>query len=417
MTSPPCLRTSLLPCPVEDFEKRQPASQDTAPLEARATSLANGEIPDADTMPAVDDHGIHDTDGLSSEAEHDGTGVDPVLLDIFESEAETHLQTLREFLESAGDKASVAYTDNLSRALHTLKGSAHTAGIAPIAAVITPLERFVKESRAQNKRANQEIITLIAEACEFLTQGLRQLRQDPQAPLAGTDAYLERLSDITTATLRSHASVDDESPRQQSAPQLVQLFLNEGLDILLDADHILDEWAADPGQTTAVEKLRTELHQLTNGAQEAGLADVAGLSDALGQIYERAGSPGFTPDEGFFTTVRAAHEQLINMIDQRTESGDELIAELDALSIGLTESGEPQPDAFEQEFTGDLEEIDLSFDMEEESLPTVDSEQPPLVETDEDMDQELAEIFLEERPDKQLILCTTGVTTPTTSTC
>jgi len=396
--------TAALPALVEDFEKRQPASQDTAPLEARATSLANGEIPDADTMPAVDDHGMHDTEELSSEAEHDGTGVDPVLLDIFESEAETHLQTLREFLESAGDKASVAYTDDLSRALHTLKGSAHTAGIDPIAAVITPLERFVKESRAQNKRANQEIITLIADACEFLTQGLRQLRQDPQAPLAGTDAYLERLSDITTATLRSHASVDDESPRQQSAPQLVQLFLNEGLDILLDADRILDEWAADPEQTTAVEKLRTELHQLTNGAQEAGLADVAGLSDALGQIYECAGSPGFTPDAGFFTTVRAAHEQLINMMDQvaaglATESGDELIAELDALSIDLTESGEPEPDAFEQEFTGDLEEIDLSFDMEEESPPAEDNGQPPLVETDEDMDQELAEIFLEEARD------------------
>ncbi|WP_297792763.1 Hpt domain-containing protein [uncultured Marinobacter sp.] len=397
--------TAALPPLVEDFEKQRPASQDPAPLEARANSLANGEIPDADTMPAFDAQAADTTDTFAIEEEHNDTGVDPVLLDIFESEAETHLQTLREFLGTAGDKASVAYTDDLSRALHTLKGSAHTAGIAPIAAVITPLERFVKESRAQNKRANQEVITLIADACEFLTQGLRQLRQDPQAPLEGTDTYLERLETITAATLRSHASVDDEAPRQQPAPQLVQLFLNEGLDILLDADRILDGWAADPQQTTAVEKLRTELHQLANGAQGAGLTDVAGLSDALGQTYERAGSPGFTPDEGFFTTVRAAHEQLINMMDQvaaglATESGDELIAELDALTIDLVEPEESEPDAFEQEFTGDLEEIDLSFDMEEETPPAEDSEQqPPLAETDEDMDQELAEIFLEEARD------------------
>ncbi|MEQ9545584.1 MAG: Hpt domain-containing protein [Marinobacter sp.] len=396
--------TATLPPLVEDFEKRRPASQDTAVLEARAHSLANGEIPDADTMPAFDAQATDNTDKLATEDEHDGSGVDPVLLDIFESEAQTHLQTLKEFLETAGDKASVGYTDDLSRALHTLKGSAHTAGIAPIAAVITPLERFVKESRAQNKRANPDVIALIADACEFLTQGLRQLRKDPQAPLEGTDAYLERLDKITAATLRSHTSVDDEAPRQQPAPQLVQLFLNEGLDILLDADRILDGWAADPQQTTAVEKLRTELHQLANGAQEAGLTDVAGLSDALGQTYERAGSPGFTPDEHFFTTVRAAHEQLINMMDQvaaglATESGDELIAELDALTIDLAEAGETKPDAFEQEFTGDLEEIDLSFDMEEEGLPSEDSGQPPLVETDEEMDQELAEIFLEEARD------------------
>ncbi|MFL1464576.1 Hpt domain-containing protein [Marinobacter sp. HN1S83] len=396
--------TATLPALVEDFEKRQTPSRDTAPLEARANSLANGEIPDAAAMPVSDPAETADADSTTVDTEYDDSGVDPVLLDIFESEAETHLQTLKAFLEGAGDKASVAYTDDLSRALHTLKGSAHTAGIGPIATVITPLERFVKESRAQNKRADQEIVGLIAEACDFLTQGLSQLRQDPQAPLDGADDYLQRLDSITAETLRSHTSVDNEAPRQQPAPQLVQLFLNEGLDILLDADRILDDWAADPQNTSAVDKLGAELHQLTEGAQETGLTDVAGLSDALGQTYERAGSPDFTPDADFFTTVRAAHEQLINMMDQvaaglATESGEELIAELAALTADLSESGEARPDAFEQEFTGDLEEIDLSFDMEEEERPAGDSEQPPLVETDEDMDNELAEIFLEEARD------------------
>ncbi|MEP1214343.1 MAG: Hpt domain-containing protein [Marinobacter sp.] len=395
--------TAVLPELVEDFEKRRAASRDTSALEARAKALANGEIPDASTMPPSEPQTTADQESAAEPLQPDDdedTAVDPVLLDIFESETETHLQTLQEFLHAAGDKASVAYTDDLSRALHTLKGSAHTAGIGPIAAVITPLERFVKESRAQNKRADQDVVSLIGDACHFLTQGLSQIRENPQGDLPGTENFLERLEEISNATLRGARSRDDDQ-QEDNRPQLVQLFLNEGLDILLDADRILDEWAENPEQTSALDTLRRELRQLTDGAQQADLTDVAELSGALTNVYERAAEPGFQPDPYFFDTIRAGHEHLINMMDQvaaglATENGDELIAGLDALALAT--SGET-PDPFEQEFTGDLEEIDRSFDLEAEDTPDESDELPPLAETDEEMDQELAEIFLEEARD------------------
>ncbi|MCK5885651.1 MAG: Hpt domain-containing protein, partial [Alcanivorax sp.] len=227
--------TDSVPALVTDFEKRQAPSLNTSAMEARANALANGEIPDATAMPLVD------TDTESAEETTAGTvtpedsieydalpgedEVDPVLLDIFENETETHLQTIKEYLEAAGDKATAAYTDDLSRALHTLKGSANTAGIAPIAEVITPLERFIKESRAQNKRADRDVLALISDAAGFLTQGLAQIRENPQAPLAGTDEYLERLHQVCEQTLTSHAQADDEQPARKSSSQLVQLFL------------------------------------------------------------------------------------------------------------------------------------------------------------------------------------------------
>lgn len=397
--------TAALPELVDDFEKRQPPSRDTSSMEARANALANGEIPDASTMPPSEPQ----SGAVSGEAEpeltaaedEDDAVVDPVLLDIFESETETHLQTLQDFLDAAGDKASVAYTDDLSRALHTLKGSAHTAGIAPIAAVITPLERFVKEARAQNKRADRDAISLIHDTCHFLTQGLGQIRENPQADLPGTETFLAKLEQVSDATLRGDGSRTDE-PQESARPQLVQLFLNEGLDILLDADRILDEWAENPEATSALETLRKELHLLTEGAQDAGLADVAELSGALRQVYERASGPDFVPDSPFYDSVRAGHEHLINMMDQvaaglATEANADLIADLETLAPATPEDNEP--DAFEQEFTEDLEEIDRSLEAEVEDAPESSGEQPPLAETDEDMDQELAEIFLEEARD------------------
>lgn len=67
------------------------------------------------------------------------------------------------------------------------------------------------------------------------------------------------------------------------------------------------------------------------------MADVAELSGALRQVYERASNPDFVPDSPFYDSVRAGHEHLINMMDQvaaglATEANADLIAELDTRS-------------------------------------------------------------------------------------
>ncbi|MBU2953066.1 Hpt domain-containing protein [Marinobacter sp. F3R08] len=401
--------TANLPVLVEDFEKRRAPSVDTTNLAARANALANGEIPDASTMPSAesdDSEARTETGGTYTGAGRaDESAVDTVLLDIFESETETHLQTLRDFLSAAGDKTTVTYTDDLSRALHTLKGSAHTAGIGPIASVITPMERFVKESRAQNKRANRDVLSLIESACDFLAQGLAQIRENPQASLPGTEAFLEKLGQLTDETFRMHSEEASSQPSQQAPSQLVQLFLSEGLDIVLDAERILDHWRNNPGEMEELNPLRSELEQLTTSASGAGLSDVAALSGALKETYDEAAKQEEAPDEAFFETVRAAHEQLINMMDQvaaglATESTDDMIVALEGLKQAPSLDDE-KPDPFEQEFTGDLEEIDLSFEMDEAETPA-STEQPPLPEiseSDAELDEELAEIFLEEAQD------------------
>ena len=402
--------TANLPALVEDFEKRRPPSLDISNLEARASALANGEIPDASIMPAAESMDEVETETGTDAGEAEEDAVDPVLLDIFESETETHLQTLKDFLATAGDKTTVTYTDDLSRALHTLKGSAHTAGIAPIAAVITPLERFVKESRAQNKRANREVLSLIGSACDFLTQGLAQIRENPQTSLPGTEAFLEKLDHLTDEILRAR-SEDKTDQHQQEAPSLlVQLFLNQGLDIVLDADRILDHWAANPQETGSLDQLRSGLGQLAQGSSGAGLTDVAALSGALKDTYDFAAGSHEAPDHHFFETVRSAHEQLINMMDQvaaglATEPSDELVASLEALKQAPTEE-HAEPDIYEREFTDDLEEIDLSFGVDDTGAPSEETspaeEQLPLPDMSEsadDMDEELAEIFLEEARD------------------
>ncbi|WP_336365562.1 hybrid sensor histidine kinase/response regulator [Marinobacter sp. C2H3] len=400
--------TDALPALVSDFEHRRPASQETGGFEARARALANGEIPDASVMPTAETPLPGDHEAATIEvAEEDE--LDPVLLDIFQSEAETHLQTLRDYVAAAGDKTSTAYTDDLSRALHTLKGSANTAGIEPIARVITPLEHFVKESRAQNRRADQPVIELIRQVCEFLDQGLAQIQNAPQQTLAGTDDFLAQLEALASGG-RDGASAERDEPAEQSRAQLVELFLNEGLDIVLDAERILDEWAAAPEDTGPVTRLRDELGHLTLGAADAGLADVSELAGALRDAYAANSASDQSPTDGFFEVVREAHEQLINMMDQvaaglATHADPTLVDELRRFAVAAAPR---EDDPFDQAFTDDLDVIDRSLDDDSaeatsDSAAPDDDSLPPLPETDEsddsDMDDELAAIFLEEARD------------------
>lgn len=404
--------TDTIPALVADFEGRRPASVNISALEARANALANGEIPDTREMPAAETERSEDLEeaapqtdavavGTDDTAVETTTGdaygddlVDPILVEIFESEARTHLVALEAFLEDAGDRTSVAYTDGVSRALHTLKGSANTAAIEPIAQVVTPLEQLVKQARAENRRADGEVIDLIRQCCDFLKIGLDQLPTSPQAPMEGTDAYLEQLALVSAHTLGRHDQDDSQSTGSQDQ-QLVTLFLSDGLDVLLDADRIVTEWAQDPAETGDINRLSHELEQLSNGAREAGLVDVAELTDALSLVYTNALSHTEGPDEWFMETVQSAHEHLINLMDQvaaglATIPDHTLLTELQLLADSLSS---PEETAGEDVDYGSIE------------LPTAEVEDPSAVEIsatgsdDDDVDDELAAIFLEEAED------------------
>ncbi len=396
--------TDKLPDLVAAFEHGQGDSEDASALEARAQALANGDIPDTRPMPEAN---AEITEPETDVSVDDENLVDPVLLEIFESEAETHLQALNDFLVESENKGSAAYTDSVSRALHTLKGSAHTAGIEPIATVITPLEKFVKDARADNKRADQESLALLGEASRFLTRGLAQIRQAPQATLPGTDDFLARLGELANRTLGNRSGTQPTEAINQPDQQLLDLFRNEGLDILLDADTIVEAWADSPGRTDQLDTLIHELGQLAEGARQAGLADIAELADVLEQTYQSVHEAPGTPDTGFFVTVRDAHENLINMMDQvaaglAMRPDKSLITELAALRDN---AGQTPPDAFEEEFSGELDEIDRSFDNEL-GLEVAEPAAPDITETaqrendaTDGMDDELAAIFLEEALD------------------
>ncbi|POP68123.1 Hpt domain-containing protein [Pseudomonas syringae] len=298
---------ALLPSVIRDFaEDAQRQRDDVDLLAARAHALANGLEPP--TLPAVEDH----APGKPVADEP----LDPQLLEIFRQEALGHLNTLGRFLDNAEQSASPAISDAVLRALHTLKGSAHMAGVLPIAELASPLDQLVREYKANLIDIGSPELALLRSAEPLLHKGLEQLDSTPLADIPGAapliEAALAMLNDRLTVVLRE----SDSGLRIKRNPTLLAGFLAEGMDIVLDAENLLQRWRQHPGERQELSALLDELTTLGHGAHLADLPQVDELCEALLDLYGAVEESSLAVSERFFDVAENAHEALINMLDQ-----------------------------------------------------------------------------------------------------
>ncbi|EGH20172.1 sensor histidine kinase/response regulator, partial [Pseudomonas amygdali pv. mori str. 301020] len=293
---------TLLPSVIRDFaEDAQRQRNDVDLLAARAHALANGlELP---ALPAT---------GESVPVE----ALDPQLLEIFRQEALGHLNTLGRFLDNAEQSASPSISDAVLRALHTLKGSAHMAGVLPIAELASPLDQLVREYKANLIDIGAPELALLRSAEPLLHDGLKQLDTTPLAAIAGAaqliEAALALLNERLTVVLRE----SDSGLRIKRNPTLLAGFLAEGMDIVLDAENLLRRWRQHPGERQELSALLDELTTLGHGAHLADLPQVDELCEALLDLYGAVEESSLAVSERFFDAAENAHEALINMLDQ-----------------------------------------------------------------------------------------------------
>src|SRR5476649_1130359 len=152
---------NLLPELVTEFAANaQRQRDDVDRLAARAHALAKGD------------------GSLSDEDTQDVAALDPLLLEIFRKEAETHLASLDRFLDQAAEHVPLQASDELQRALHTLKGSASMAGVLPIVELAAPLDQLAREYKAHLIALDLDEVELLLEAEGLFRLGLRQLKTD-----------------------------------------------------------------------------------------------------------------------------------------------------------------------------------------------------------------------------------------------
>ncbi|WP_338574519.1 Hpt domain-containing protein [Pseudomonas canadensis] len=352
---------ALLPELIADFaidDQRQRDEVDA--LAARAHALASG------------------TPALTAEPH------DPMLLEIFRNEAQSHLDSLNHFLQQAAEHVPLQVSDELQRALHTLKGSAYMAGVLPIAELARPLDHLTREYKAHRLPLDLDEVELLLEAEGLFQRGLRDLESDPLAPINGAEDLISRTQRLLDQQLEALLDV-----RIKRDPQLIANFLAQGMDILLDAESLLRRWQQHPGDRQELTALLDELTTLGEGAHVADLHAIDALCEALLDLYGAVEESSLAVSERFFHEAEQAHEALISMLDQLA-AGQEISpapARVQALRELLDEALDPSA-------TG-LIKSDGSRALSIAELGAATQQ----LDQQTTMDDEIVEIFLEEAVD------------------
>lgn len=365
----------LLPELINEFAtQRQRQRNDVDQLAARAHALAKGDEP------------------LAAEDTDDVAALDPLLLEIFRKEAETHLASLNRFLDQAAEQVPLPASDELQRALHTLKGSASMAGVLPMAELAASLDQLAREFKAHQLPLDLDEVELLLEAEGLFRVGLRQLKHDPLAPIVGAQSLIKRTEALLAERLQASTDGADSGLRLKRDPQLINNFLAQGMDILLDAENLLQRWQQHPGERQELSALLDELTTLGEGAHLADLLPVDGLCEALLDLYGAVEESSLAVSERFFHEAQLAHEALINMLDElaagqeitaqpeRIRALQELLDEgLDPAAMGLIRSDGSR--------TLDIRELGSATAQLQQSVAALEP------------DDEIVEIFLEEAVD------------------
>jgi chemosensory pili system protein ChpA (sensor histidine kinase/response regulator) len=382
----------LLPQLVEDFAQQRPASFDVQPLMDAANILAEGGtisvIPgvaggsEETPIPAIDSTGSEEDESES-------------LMDIFISEAETNLQELQDWLDSLDmDFDEHPLDDLVHRCLHTMKGSARMADVECIAELAEPAEKCVKEMINMAMQADRDMVDLLEQTHHVFAQALEKLRNNAGLldHLDDAEPLIERYQ-----TIRQQLGSDGE---RSVDSHLLNVFLSEGMDIILDAESLLERWAANPEDDTELASLRSELKLLAGSAETAGLKEVHVMAAMLASCYDRLASHERQIDDDFLTVARAGQESLVNMMDclaagQTLQAGLDILHRLQAWLDHAADDIEPAVSLPSTEgFTETLDDFEHapSSTAVDDSLEFVATD--PVGQTLQD--EELGSIFLEE---------------------
>ncbi|MCX4026665.1 Hpt domain-containing protein [Endozoicomonas sp. SM1973] len=416
-----------LPSLVDDFEhRRQKLTPLAESLMAEAEAYSKGlpyeapaHIDEAEGVPTQKESQAAEaeeaaapsekTGGSSAEELEDTEEVDPILLEIFQNEAESHIKTVGQFIDHCrAYNEPQPISDELPRALHTLKGSAHMAGVEPIALLAGPLETLVVDLRNHMIKADEEVVNLLDEANNLFEASVPQAGKTIPFSQPQLEAFLNKVAQLQQEKITK--VVEGEllgEPREATGFS----FLTEGMELLLDAGEILHQWSQKPVPGDELNELISELASLIEGAEEAELYALAELCEALRDTYIAVLEGRISLSEQFFQVVKDAHEQLIGMMDniaavQSVEPAKEQVQQL----TQLLETAAPTSISDMEEETIELGEmptleVDTGIDFDLEAKLTaaeegLDAEYEGLEEpSNEDLipeDANLADLAIEE---------------------
>ena len=353
--------------------------------------------------------------------------MDPLLYDIFNTESQSHLEVIREFLAQAVIGES-RVDDVLARALHTMHGSAHMADAHAIAELAGELEKLLKVLMGAGSPVDQEVCEVLENSMGVIEAMLASLPEQvtvpdayaatlqlvrelsasipltdyPEVPLESSE-YQDACGDELQDAEDTVAAPDDQVGQEPAASsdvdyyaehdgELLEVFLEESSENIQTCDAALHRWRESKDDNEALAELQRALHTLKGGARMADLDFVGDVAHAAESLLISISEGRAGRGEAAMAGVQRARDCLAEMLGrvrsrQPLEAADQLVNELHALRAHstpmdtdpATEDQHAEPDA-EAEFAA--------------AMPAAGSDDPYA-----EIDPEILQVFLEEAND------------------
>ena len=121
--------------------------------------------------------------------------------------------------------------------------------------------------------------------------------------------------------------------------ELLEIFLEEGAEILDQSDRKMVEWRDQPDDKGVITELQRELHTLKGGARMAGVSPVGDLSHAMESVFEAIVDNDVELHMGHVELMEMSFDRLHKMLDQvqahnAVALGDDLIRYMESVLSG-----------------------------------------------------------------------------------
>ncbi|WP_407275591.1 Hpt domain-containing protein [Halothiobacillus sp. DCM-1] len=306
--------------------------------------------------------------------------ADPILRDIFDQESSGYLVRLRQQVEHAvANGLDLPCDKELVRLVHTLLGSARTAGVSALAQIANRLEEWVRLLEEHQRSLESADLAVFGEALRVMDRlrawAIAPVDAEPETQVVET-AIEERI-DLLLRQLTPPAAIeeaeevgaeelmaafdgtfadDEEEPApaviapepkvlalptlkvlsdEQAAtaaaalglvvrpddlpgeqdPDILQIFLEEAEELLEKADGYIAHWRAHPHDLDSIRLLHRNLHTLKGGARMAGLLNLADVTHLLEDRLDRARDRGVERAEWLIALVQHTYDALGVMLD------------------------------------------------------------------------------------------------------
>jgi len=290
------------------------------------------------------------------------SGLDDVLREIYARETNTHITTVRAYLDrEAGLPEPHALPEDVYRACHTLSGSSKMAQARHGTRIAEPLDHWLRRAFSSGLGLTKQDMTLLADCMSAMETVATHLDEptgyfvthwELQQRIADADKALDqRIAAATAARAAHEAAVEDsgseEAPPEEEIetsddagdfdPEVAAIFTEEATELIEASEHALSDWRSEPASAEYRLGLKRPLHTLKGGARMAGIMAMGDLSHELETLVMQVDNGSVAPNDALFDVVQAALDELARMRElvasgRRVSPARAMIARIHALS-------------------------------------------------------------------------------------